>query len=42
MKKNHNYEAPEATVVTIESVDVITSSPIFNSDNVLTDGWISA
>ena len=39
MKKNLAYETPEAIVVSIESVDVITSSVFFDSD-VLEDGWI--
>ena len=39
MKKNLAYEAPEAIVVSLESVDVITASIFLDSD-VLEDGWI--
>ena len=39
MKKNA-YEAPAATVVCLEAVDVITSS--FNDPDVIYDGWIEA
>ena len=40
MKKNNVYEAPEALVVTIETVDVITTS--FSDSNILSDGWLEA
>jgi hypothetical protein len=40
MKKNH-YEAPEAVVICLDTVDVITSS-IFKDDNMIEDGWIEA
>ena len=40
MKKNV-YESPEALVVNLESVDVITSS-IFSDENMIPDGWIEA
>ncbi len=40
MKKNI-YEAPEALVVCLEAVDVITSS-IFNDENMIPDGWLEA
>ena len=39
--KSNVYEAPEALVVSLESVDVITSS-VFNDDNMIPDGWIEA
>lgn len=43
MNRNNIYEAPEATVVCLEEIDVITASlPIFKDDNVLEDGWIPA
>ena len=43
MKKNNTYEAPEALVVCLEDIDVITASlPVFKDDNVLEDGWIPA
>ena len=35
------YESPEALVVSLESVDVITSST-FNDENMIPDGWIEA
>lgn len=42
MKKSI-YEAPEALVVCLEDIDVITASlPVFSDDNVLEDGWIPA
>ena len=41
MKKNNVYEAPEALVVNLEAVDVITSS-IFSDNDILGDGWIEA
>ena len=40
MKKNSIYEAPEALVVAIEEVDVITAS--FADPDILDDGWIEA
>ena len=39
--KNNVYEAPEATVISLEAVEVITSSLFLDSD-VLPDGWIEA
>ena len=42
MKKNSVYEAPEATVVEVENLDVITASVQFSDPNVLEDGWIGA
>lgn len=41
MKKNSVYEAPEATIVSVEALDLITTST-FNDPNVLDDGWIGA
>ena len=41
MKNNNTYEAPKATVIDLESVDVITSSVFFDSD-ALPDGWLEA
>ena len=41
MKKNSVYEAPEATIVAVESLDLITTST-FSDPNVLDDGWIGA
>ena len=38
MKKNV-YEAPEALVVCLEAVDVITAS-IFDDPNAIPDGWM--
>ncbi len=40
MKKNV-YEAPEAVVVCLETVDVITAS-IFSDPNSVADGWVEA
>ena len=40
MKKSI-YEAPEAIVICLETVDVITSS-VFKDDNTIDDGWIEA
>ena len=40
MEKNL-YEAPEAVVICLETVDVITSS-IFKDDNMIEDGWLEA
>ena len=40
MKKNNIYEAPEALVVALEAVDVITAS--FADPDILEDGWIEA
>lgn len=38
--KNNTYEAPLATLVCIDALDVITSSqPTFDGDGVLSDGW---
>ena len=35
------YEAPEAILVKLETVDVITTSaPIFSDGDALDDGWI--
>jgi len=43
MMKKSTYEAPEAIVVCLENVDVITASlPVFKDDDILDDGWISA
>ncbi len=37
------YEVPEAKVMNVDTVDVITTSlPTFKDDNVLGDGWIEA
>jgi hypothetical protein len=41
MKKNNQYEAPNATVISLEALDVITTS-VFEDPNVLPDGWIEA
>ena len=42
MKKNI-YEAPEAKILDVDTVDVITISlPTFTDDNILGDGWIEA
>ena len=41
MNKNFVYEAPEATIVAVESIDLITTST-FSDSNVLDDGWIGA
>ena len=41
MKKTFVYEAPEATVVAVEALDLITTST-FSDSNVLEDGWIGA
>lgn len=38
--KKFAYEAPEATVVEVENLDVITASVQFSDPNVLDDGWI--
>ena len=40
MEKNL-YEAPEAVVICLETVDVITSS-VFKDDNMIEDGWLEA
>ena len=41
MKNNIKaYEAPEAIVVSLESVDVITTSVSFLDDNVIDDAWV--
>ena len=40
MKKNL-YEAPEAIVVCLDAVDVITAS-VFNDPNSIGDGWVEA
>ena len=40
MKKNL-YEAPEAIVVCLDAVDVITAS-VFSDSNMIDDGWIEA
>ena len=40
MKRNA-YEAPEALVVCLEAVDVITGS-VYNDSDTLGDGWIEA
>ena len=40
MKKNI-YEAPEALVVCLDAVDVITAS-IFEDENMIPDGWMEA
>ena len=40
MKKNL-YEAPEATVVCLDAVDVITAS-VFSDPNSIGDGWVEA
>ncbi len=40
MKKNL-YESPEAIVVCLEAVDVITSS-VFKDSNMIEDGWLEA
>ena len=40
MKKNV-YESPEALVVCLDTVDVITSSTFSDSD-AISDGWIGA
>lgn len=42
MKKKF-YESPEALLVDIEAIDVITSSlPVFEDDDMVDDGWIPA
>lgn len=42
MKKSI-YEAPEALVVCLEKIDVITASlPTFTDDDMVSDGWIPA
>ena len=41
MKNNNASEAPKATVISLEAVEVITSSLFLDSD-VLPDGWIEA
>jgi ribosomal protein S27E len=41
--KKFVYESPEAVVVCLESVDVITTSPgggAFTDDNMIPDGWL--
>ena len=41
--KNTTYEAPEALIVSLEELDVITTSiPTFEDGDVITDGWIPA
>ena len=40
MKKNVS-ESPEALVIRLESVDVVTSST-FSDDNMIPDGWVEA
>ncbi len=41
MKNNKQYEAPEALVVRLDAVDVITTSgPMFEDGNVMDDGWV--
>ena len=37
--KNNKYEAPEAKLVSVELMDVITSSLFLDAD-VIPDGWI--
>jgi hypothetical protein len=41
MMKNNVYEAPKATVISLEAVEVITSSVFLDSDT-LPDGWLEA
>ncbi len=42
MKKSI-YEAPEALVVCLEKIDVITASlPVFKNEDIIDDGCISA
>ena len=41
MKNNNKYEAPKATIVSLEAVEVITSSVFLDSD-ILPDGWLEA
>lgn len=41
MKNNNAYEAPKATVISLETVEVITSSIFLDSD-ILPDGWLEA
>lgn len=37
------YEVPEAEIMNVDTVDVITaSSPSFKDDNILDDGWLEA
>ena len=38
MKKNI-YEAPEALVVCLDTVDVVTTSLLFDDPNMIPDGW---
>ena len=40
--KKFAYEAPEATIVAVENLDVITASTPFSDPNILEDGWIEA
>ena len=35
------YEAPEALIVVLDNVDVITAS-VFTDNDMIADGWISA
>ena len=40
MKKNSVYEAPEATIVSVEALDVITTStPFDGEDDEINDNW---
>ncbi len=34
------YEVPEALVVCLDAVDVITTSPQFTDENMIKDGWM--
>ena len=36
------YESPEAILVEVENLDVITESIPFQDTNILGDGWIDA
>ena len=41
MKDNKNlYESPKATLVCLDTVDVITTSPVFTDPDLIPDGWI--
>ena len=41
--QNKKYEVPEAQIVSLDAIDVITASlPLFNDSNILEDGWIEA
>lgn len=40
MKKIEIYEAPEAKIVSLDAVDVITESIPFEDPNILPDGWL--